>query len=381
MIKKSPLSQQKNNSIVFLKRELSSKGGLEKYAAYLQKAFEEHDFSVQLLSEKTFSIPKRLSAYQIYQYDKFCSQWMVKNKPSLVFGLDRNRYQTHLRAGNGCHAAYLQHRRTFEGNWKYLQFHFNPLHRLLLSIEKASFENPHLQTLFTNSNMVKNEILHFYKVDPAKIEVVHNGVEWISYQSSFDQWPKLKEELCHKYHLDPKIFHFLFIGNGFRRKGLDFALKTLSHLPPKEYHLSILGKDKHLKQYQQLAQRLNVHAHFFGPEQNVVNFYALADATLVPSIYDPFANVTLESLAMGVPVISSNTNGGSEILTHETGQIIEDLSSQNAFLDCLKHSLKIPKTLLKATSIRDITKSYEFSQQLSKIIQKTIPSQKSISSL
>jgi len=42
--------------------------------------------------------------------------------------------------------------------------------------------------------------------------------------------------------------------------------------------------------------------------------YAAADVFLLPTLYDPFANVTLEALAAGLPVITSAQNGASEIM-------------------------------------------------------------------
>ena len=44
------------------------------------------------------------------------------------------------------------------------------------------------------------------------------------------------------------------------------------------------------------------------------DLYAAADVFLLPTLYDPFANVTLEAMAAGLPVITTAANGGSEIL-------------------------------------------------------------------
>jgi len=44
-------------------------------------------------------------------------------------------------------------------------------------------------------------------------------------------------------------------------------------------------------------------------------FYAAADVFCFPSYYDPCANVVLEALACGLPVVTSTTNGSGEILT------------------------------------------------------------------
>ena len=50
--------------------------------------------------------------------------------------------------------------------------------------------------------------------------------------------------------------------------------------------------------------------------------YAAADVFLLPTLYDPFANVTLEALAAGLPVITSAQNGASEILQNEVNGFI-----------------------------------------------------------
>ena len=47
------------------------------------------------------------------------------------------------------------------------------------------------------------------------------------------------------------------------------------------------------------------------PEQ----FYGAADALLHPTLYDACANVVLEGLAAGLPVVSSDCNGSAEIVT------------------------------------------------------------------
>lgn len=361
-----------SNSIVFLKREAKSKGGLEKYFHFLKRAFENRGYPVYVLSEETFSLPYLTSAWKVYAFDRKCSQWIEKHKPKIIFGLDRNRMQTHIRAGNGCHAAYLQHRKKLEGNLTFYRCQINPLHRLLLHIEKEGYENPGLQTLFTNSKMVKNEILHFYDVDPKKIEVVHNGVEWKNYETAFEKVSILKEDLFHKYNLDKDDFQFLFVGSGFRRKGLDFLFNALSMFPHRNYHLSIVGKDKHIRDYQKQAAKRNIRATFFGSQQSLNDFYALADVTIIPSVYDPFANVTLESLSMGVPVITSKTNGGSEIITENRGWIIEDLYDSDSFLECLIKAVQKKKTDENSLAIRKSVQSFDFSHQLDPFIHKIL---------
>ena len=44
--------------------------------------------------------------------------------------------------------------------------------------------------------------------------------------------------------------------------------------------------------------------------------YGASDLYVLPTRYDAFANTTLEALASGMPVITTDTNGGCEVMQH-----------------------------------------------------------------
>ena len=104
----------------------------------------------------------------------------------------------------------------------------NPLSKTILEIERDAFQNPSLKKLFTNSHMVKKEVTEHYDVDPIKIQVIHNGVEWHDLAPFFDVWPEKKKELLTNAKLSPSDYHFLFVGHNYKRKGLDLLLRSIS---------------------------------------------------------------------------------------------------------------------------------------------------------
>jgi len=201
-----------NRHVVLLKSSLAKGGGAEKYTLRLAKAFEEKGCQVTILTSgpslntdiNTLHFVKKpkLSYKHTLDFDAWCKKTIERLKPDIVFGMDRNSFQTHLRASNGVHAAFLAHRKKAEGFFKALEFKINPLHRTLLKLEKLGFEQRETQKIFTNSHMVKNEILHFYQTDPAKIEVIHNGVEWDEMQKDFDGWQKRKGAFAKELQLE-----------------------------------------------------------------------------------------------------------------------------------------------------------------------------------
>lgn len=366
--------------VTLIKGELFKQGGLEKYTWQIAQDFcrlgcpvtlltsgnVQSPLSDPLLQIVSFPIDHALSFLNVVHFDRACADYLKHHPTPIVFSLDRLHFQTHIRAGNGSHAAYLQMRAAQEGLAKKLSFALNPLHRAILSLEKKGFEDPRLKILFTNSRMVKQEILDHYWTDPGKIHVVHNGVEWHGLQEKFDVWEDQKQE----------TYQFLFMGHNFKRKGLDKLLLALSEIKNEPFHLNIVGHDKGSAHFEHLAQRLNLSKKvtFFGPRIDAHTFYQKSDCLVIPSLYDPFANVTVEALAFGLFVLSSKTNGGHEVLTPESGALLECPDDPTSFAKALKMALGRRKTPQSALSIRQSVKYLDFSNQLRKITQLTLES-------
>lgn len=370
--------------VVLLKSKAQMLGGLEKYAARIALAFaskgakvsllttgEEHPLSqfneISVHSCKTSPWPSFL---RMEQFDHFVREWIQKNQPDLIFGMDRNRFQTHIRAGNGVHASYLKSRVHTEGKLKHLICLCNPMHRKILELEKAAFENPRLEKLFANSHMVRHELLEHYNIDPKKIQVIHNGVEWEEMQELFYPENQSLSDIRQHLRLKKDCFQFLFIGNGYLRKGLEVLLQALPRLKNQNFQLSVVGKENRLQYFQAKTIELGLKDRvlFFGSQENITPFYQAADALVIPSFYDPFANVTVEALAMGLFTISSKNNGACEIIHDGNGTIIEDLLNMDCLQDALEKALKHPKTKKSASFIRNSVKHLDFSKQLNQLV-------------
>ena len=191
--------------VTLLKSRISHRGGLEKATTHLARAFCQAGCQVTVLTTGPFSIEgvdvievgksSKFSLYHLVHFDRMCQKWLQNHPQDVVFGMERNIAQTHYRAGNGCHAAYLKRRKLTDSWAKQLSFSLNPLHRTLLRYERRGFEHPGLKILFTNSEMVKREILDHYQVPESKIQVVHNGVEWQEWEKTFqDSFSKTRSD-------------------------------------------------------------------------------------------------------------------------------------------------------------------------------------------
>jgi len=246
----------------------------------------------------------------------------------LVFSLERTLRQDAYRAGDGCHREWLQRRRPFDSIPERLHLAASPFHRTLLGLEKILFHDPGLRLVIANSRQVAAEVMRHYQVPEDNIRVIYNGVDR----------ERFAPERLAALAKDPQPPTILFVGSGFRRKGLNFLIAALSEMQTKESHLLVVGQGR-TSRYQRQARQLGVahRVRFLGPQPRVERYYAQAQVLALPTIYDPCSNVVLEALAGGLPVVTTAANGASEFIRPgENGAILarpDDLTGLAAALD------------------------------------------------
>ncbi len=83
-----------------------------------------------------------------------------------------------------------------------------------------------------------------------------------------------------------------------------------------QMHLVIVGADRKSRTYQSEAASagLTGQIHFAGPQNDVENWYAMADSFVLPTLYDPFPNAVMEAMASGLPIITSTQCGAAELV-------------------------------------------------------------------
>ncbi|GAG70681.1 unnamed protein product, partial [marine sediment metagenome] len=157
------------------------------------------------------------------------------------------------------------------------------------------------------------------------IIVIYNGVNLEEFH------PKnralFREEIREEFNISNDEFLILFVGSGYRRKGLKYLIEAISLLK-EEKLLKVLVVAKGKKRpYLRLAKRLGVKNRivFTGGRKDLRKFYAASDLFVLPTIYEPFGNVCLETLASGLPIIVSRAGGAAEIITEGVnGLLLED---------------------------------------------------------
>ena len=416
--------------IAFLKATLHASGGLEKYCLRLYDALSKRGHTVTILSTSSrtdLPVTKiccrlRPSALNLLWFDYHCRQYLSAHPQDVVIGFDRHFLPlTYYRAGNGCHAAYLARRAKESSMLKRLSFSLNPLHFLTLLSEQYTFERTPAAHIICNSHLVEHEIEKYYPKTPrSSLTVIHNGVEWHEFEPHFQQKISSPKDPASPLQL-------LFIGHEWERKGLDRLLNALGlikeafaklaiaicEVPAKvrapistkpivvtmgeerselelcrheqiavasfakaskeiPFHLTAVGRELHPHRFVELAKALHIEDKVtFVPEaQKSLPYYKAAQIAIIPSRYDPFANVTLEALAMGLFVITTTANGGSEAITPNlNGIVLDENASSFDLSQAIVSAMSFTRDPNLPMAIRESVKDFDFSQKLEEYIR------------
>ena len=162
--------------------------------------------------------------------------------------------------------------------------------------------------------------------DPAKLHTLRNGVDLQRFV------PEARDTARQKLGLPLGGKLLLSVGHLIERKGHHIAIEALPLLPP-DVRLLIAGGGPDHAALQKQAEKLGVSARvqFVGvvPQTDLKWWYSAADALALCSSREGWANVLLEAMACGTPVIATNIWGTPEVVsTPDAGVLMDSRSGQ-----------------------------------------------------
>ncbi len=320
--------------IALLRQDYHKYGGAERYVYYLSRELaarghEVHIFahtgedelkqlsnSTNSMNSITFHRVPRIggaSFLKTLSFAFFCRRLLKREHFDIIHSFDRTLYQDIYRAGDGCHREWLRRSLAITSSPPArLAIRLNLLHLTLLFLERRVFRKS--KKIIAIARTGKEEIIRHYGVNPRDVAVIYNGVDGKEFKP--DNKRLFGAKVRSRFNLAEDDFVILFVGSGFRRKGLSGLIKAMALLKEKKVKLLIVGNDRK-RPYLRLVKRLELadKVVFTGGSRETYKFYAAANIFVFPTLYEPFGNVCLEALSSGLPLIVSRSSGAAEIIT------------------------------------------------------------------
>lgn len=276
-----------------------------------------------------------------------------------------------FRAGDGVHKVWLEQRaRILSAPQRWLT-KLSRYHHYILAMEHELFHSSKLKKIICNSAMVRADIMCYYGIKEDKISLIYNTIDQQHFTpaNSQQRWAarialSLPQHSC----------VLIYVGSGFKRKGLRQVINAIAST---DRYLIVVGQDKNLDHYLALAKSLGCisRLRFTGIINNVLTCYHAADALILPTLYDPFPNVIIEAMSCGLPIITSHSCGGAELIEQgKQGFVCDalDIKSLQEFITNISSREQNSAMSLAASQRVSSFTPAALSNQLTKLYQQLI---------
>lgn len=286
----------------------ASTGGAEAFAVMVAKQLVERGHRLTILAEDGSAAEGMELICGGFDSAPACIEAV---RPDLVLDWGLNVSADVHRLGGGTHREFqrifLESCRPWVRPFKGALYRWLPRHRRIARSERLLLEEPGAHFIAVSS-FVQKQVLRTAAVDPSRVCVLHNGVDTERFRA--DREPAERNALREDLGLSPDDVAFLFVAHNLKLKNVRLLARIFPQIVRGQPGAKLLVLGRRDPGFG--AEWARYVPHTDSPE----TVYAAADALLHPTFYDACANVVLEAMASGLPVVSSDRNGSAELIEH-----------------------------------------------------------------
>lgn len=269
---------------------------------------------VKKIDKIVFSIAKNILKKSNSQSYRFIFQRLYfLNKISQ--NLKKNNYDKVLLENHPTQYLALKWRKNYQ---KYQNKYYYHCHNEFVGTYGCECIIKNTTKIICVSNFIKNSLEKKLEIDEDRCVVLRNGIDTEKFSKKINEVEK--QEIKKKYNIKNGDKILLFTGRLVPEKGIKELLEALSNVQIENLKLLVVGaalnkisvKTKYEMEIEELVKKINKNIIFTGyvEYKEIYKLYAIADIAVLPSIWDDPAPLTIiESMAAGLPIITTNSGG------------------------------------------------------------------------
>lgn len=213
----------------------------------------------------------------------------------------------------------------------------NPFHRVAIFRERQLFGGRKYRRLLALTKDVADDLIQFYGVPAKDIDIVPNGVCCEEFKKfDTDQRDKWREQ----FGVKPDDKAICFVANESDRKGLPQLVEAVSRLAAPTLKLLIAGRVGSAVERLSREFEMGSRMKWLGQLEEIAPVFAASDLFVLPTAYEAWGLVIVESLACGTPVITTRLAGASEsIIAGTNGYLLDNPSDLDLLTSRIKQAV------------------------------------------
>ena len=295
--------------VVHVVRRYGLVGGMEGYVWELTHALSTLGVRVEVICEQVFGQPSPLIGIHTVIADKSPSRLMaLLGFRSRVEGLITEQFSDRKIIIHSHERTLNHHVTTFHGppmkvknNWWRFPW-LSPRIKAWKLMEKEEILRPQVKVVLPVSNRIKEELVSLHPaVNNKNIIVAHPGVHHVARKPNRNK-PYSQSDA-----------RFVFVGKEWERKGLNFAVQVIDYYESRIAHctMEVYGPNA-----TDLPRFIRLHPNLVLKGWTKDIPWSNYDALIHPATSEPFGMVIPEARSHGVPVLTTNVVGSTELNYH-----------------------------------------------------------------
>jgi UDP-glucose:(heptosyl)LPS alpha-1,3-glucosyltransferase len=309
-----------------------ARGGCETYIAMLLHRLCKDGHQVHLLASRwdAAALPERLVLHHLpdFSHPRVLRPWrfsaavareLARESFDLSLGFDKVIGVDVQFPQGGVYVAAVEHgRQRFPTAWQRTMAHIlrmlTPAHWSMKWLEERQYTSEPMPFVIAISDFTRKHLMRYLGVPASHIQVLRPAID-PSRLFATDR-PARRAVARQQWGIEPDEVFAIFLGVNPRLKGIEPLLNAVAHMGDRRrFRLGVFGAGK-AHDYESLARRLGIseNVRFLGYHPDIRDIYFAGDMLVHPTFYDPCSLVVLEATAVGLPVITTRSNGAAELL-------------------------------------------------------------------